>query len=68
MARDRRFIERAKDVYTNAGERIGEAKDRSRETIEEHPFASVMIAAAVGALVGVATSETIRMIRRRNRR
>ena len=68
MAKERRFIERARDAYNTAGERLGEARDRSRETIEEHPFTSVMVAAAIGAVVGVATAETIRMIRRRNRR
>jgi len=68
MAKDRRFIDRARDVYTNTGERLVDAKDRTKETIEEHPFASVMVAAAIGAVVGVATSEAIRMIRRRNRR
>ena len=75
MPEKRRIIERARDVYDTAGERLseakerlGEARDRTRETIEEHPFTSVIVAAAIGAVVGVATAEAIRMIRRRNRR
>jgi len=68
MAKDRRFIERTRDALGNANERFNEAKDKTKETIEEHPFVSVIVAAAIGAVVGVATAETIRMIRRRNRR
>lgn len=67
MAKDRRFIERTRDAWGNATERLGDARDKTRETIEEHPFTSVMVAAAIGAVVGVMTAETIRMIRRRNR-
>lgn len=68
MPKERRFIERARDVYNTAGEKIIDAKDRTKETIEEHPFTSVIVAAAIGAVVGVATAEAIRMIRRRNRK
>ena len=67
MADKRRFIERATDKYDSATERITDAKDKTKETIQDHPFMSVVIAAAVGAAVGVAASETIRMIRRRRR-
>lgn len=65
--RDRLF-QRARDAYDSATEKITDAKDKTKETIQEHPFTSVIIAAAIGAIAGVAAAETIRMIRRRNRR
>ena len=64
MAKERRFIEKTRDVIGTAGEKITDVRDKTRETIEEYPFTSVIIAAAIGAVVGVATAETIRMIRR----
>lgn len=63
--RDRNFYNRAKDTYDSATERLTEAKDKTKETIQDHPFASIAVAALVGAIAGVLTSETIRMIRRR---
>ncbi len=68
MPEKRRLTERARDAYNSAGERIIEARDKTKETIEEHPFTSVIVAAAIGAAVGVLASETIRAMRRRNRR
>jgi len=67
MAKEKRFIEKTRDAFGTAGERLVEARDKTRETIEEHPFTSIIIAAAIGAVVGVATAEAIRMIRGRNR-
>jgi ElaB/YqjD/DUF883 family membrane-anchored ribosome-binding protein len=67
MAKEKRFIEKTRDAFETAGERLVEARDKTRETIEEHPFTSIIIAAAIGAVVGVATAEAIRMIRGRNR-
>jgi len=63
-----RFMQRARDAYGSATEKIVEVKDKTKETIQEHPFTSVIVAAAIGAIAGVAAAETIRMIRRRNRR
>jgi ElaB/YqjD/DUF883 family membrane-anchored ribosome-binding protein len=67
MPKEKRFIQRTRDAWGNATEKLDEAKEKTRETIEEYPFTSVIIAAAIGAVVGVATAETIRMIRRRTR-
>jgi ElaB/YqjD/DUF883 family membrane-anchored ribosome-binding protein len=65
---NRRFFERAKDTYDSAAEKIIDARDKTKETIQEHPFTSVIVAAAVGAIAGVAAAETIRMIRRSGRK
>lgn len=64
----RRFLERARDTYDTATERLSDAKDKTREKIEEHPFTSVIVAAAIGAVAGAATAEVIRMIRRSGRK
>lgn len=58
--------EKIRDVYTDATEKIKETKEKTRETIEEHPFASVIIAAAVGAITGILISELIRATRRKD--
>jgi ElaB/YqjD/DUF883 family membrane-anchored ribosome-binding protein len=63
--RERRFFDKARDTYDSATEKLSEAKDKTKETIQNHPFASIAIAALVGAVAGVLTAETIRMMRRR---
>ena len=65
MPEKRRLLERARDAYDSAHEKIDEAKDKTKETIQEHPFTSVIVAAAVGAVAGVATAEFLRRMRRR---
>lgn len=64
MPDKRRFLERAKDNYDEVTEKLSEVRDKTRERIEEKPFTSVIIAAAIGAVAGAATAEIIRMIRR----
>lgn len=65
---NRRFFERARDTYNSAAEKISDARDKTKETIQEHPFTSIIVAAAIGAIAGVAAAETIRMIRRSGRK
>lgn len=68
MPEKRRLIDRTRDTWDSATEKFNDVKEKSRDTIREHPFTSVIVAAAIGAAVGVVTAETIRMIRRKNRR
>ncbi len=63
-----RFLRRARDVYDSTAERLSDAKDKTKETIQEHPFTSVIVAAAIGAIAGVATAEIVRAIRRSRKR
>lgn len=63
-----RFLQRARDTYDSATEKMSDARDRAEETIQEHPFTSVIVAAAIGAIAGVATAEMIRAIRRNRRK
>ena len=65
---EKRMMDRARDVYDSSIEKITDARDKTRETIKENPFTSVIIAAAIGAIAGVVAAETIRMIRRSNKR
>ena len=70
--RDERFVERIRENTRNAFDKVGEkmenAKEKTEGIIKENPITSVIIAAAVGAVVGVATSELIRKIRRKERK
>lgn len=65
MARKDNFFDKAKDAYGNAQERMTEIKENTIERIQDHPFASVAVAASVGAVVGIITFETIRMMKQR---
>lgn len=68
MAKRNRIIDRAKDTYESTKERLGEAKERSEKVIQDHPFTSIIIAAAVGALVAVVTTKMLRPRKRSLRR
>jgi ElaB/YqjD/DUF883 family membrane-anchored ribosome-binding protein len=68
MPEKRRFMDRTRDTWDSATEKLGEARDKTRDTIKEHPFTSVIVAAAIGAAVGIVTTEIIRAVRRSNRR
>ncbi len=59
------LTKRARDTWDSAEEKFEEARDRTKKTIKEYPFTSILIAAAVGAIVGVITSEIIRASRTR---
>lgn len=48
----RRVKEKVEDFAELTGEKIGTAKQRTGEFIEENPWKSVAISAAVGAVVG----------------
>ncbi len=61
----KKYLDRAIDAYDEASEKITDAKDKTKETIQEHPFTSVIAAAAIGAIAGVATAEIVRAIRKR---
>ncbi len=63
----KRYLDRAIDAYDDASEKVTDVKDKARSKIEEHPFSSVLTAAAIGAIAGVATAEIIRAIRRSKR-
>ena len=63
----KRYLDRAIDAYDGASEKITDVKDKAKSSIEEHPFTSVIAAAAIGAVAGVATAEIVRAIRRRNK-
>ena len=65
IKKTRGFTERARDTWDSAEEKFEEARDRGRKTIKEYPFTSILIAAAVGAIAGVITSEIIRATRTR---
>ncbi len=67
MPEKRRILERTKEAWDDATEKIGEAKEKARDTIQEHPFTSVIVAAAIGAVAGVAAAEFLRRMRRRRR-
>lgn len=64
MPGNKKFIRRSREIIDSANERMIDARDKTREKIRDYPFAAVVIAAAVGAVVGVATSEIVRMIRK----
>ncbi|MBS3075362.1 hypothetical protein J4429_02790 [Candidatus Pacearchaeota archaeon] len=64
----RRLRNRAKRSYELAGEKFENATESSREVVREHPLTSVVIAAAVGAIVGVGVNEMIRRARHRDRK
>jgi ElaB/YqjD/DUF883 family membrane-anchored ribosome-binding protein len=63
MAKNRSFInnarERAQDAYDYAQDKVVRAKEKAEEKISENPWKSILIAAAVGAIVGVVTSELV---------
>lgn len=65
MPEKRRILERTKEAWDNATEKIENAKEKARDTIQEHPFTSVIVAAAIGAVAGVVTAEFLRRMRRR---
>ena len=64
----KRLIDRTKEVWDTAGDIIEEAREKSTETIQEHPLTSVIVAAAIGAVAGVATAEIIRGIRKKEKK
>ncbi|MDD5193603.1 MAG: hypothetical protein PHF67_03380 [Candidatus Nanoarchaeia archaeon] len=66
--RFRRLRNRAKKSYELAGEKIEQAAESSREVVREHPLTSIVVASAVGAIVGVGVSEMIRRARQRDRK
>ena len=65
--RDKRYFDRARDTYDSVTEKLSDAKDKTKEMIQDHPFASVAIAAGIGAIAGILTVETVRMMRNRRR-
>jgi ElaB/YqjD/DUF883 family membrane-anchored ribosome-binding protein len=60
----RNFVNSIKDnvheTYDNVRERAEEAKDKTEDIIKKHPFASIAIAAAVGAAVALGVSALTR--------
>ena len=58
------FLEEAKDRVETAKEKALETKEKAEETIKENPFASIAVAAAIGALVALGVSAITR--KRRN--
>ena len=68
MPNKKRFLDRARNTYDSTTDNIIDVKDKTKETIQDHPFVSILAAAAIGAAVGVITSESIRMMRKRNKR
>jgi ElaB/YqjD/DUF883 family membrane-anchored ribosome-binding protein len=71
MAKKENFIgrirDKTQDAYDAASDKVIYVKDKTAEKISENPWKSVAIAAAIGAIVGVATSELIRGMRMRRR-
>ena len=65
--RDKRYFDRARDTYDSASEKLSDAKDKTKEMIQDHPFASVAIAAGIGAVAGILTVEIVKMMNRNRR-
>jgi ElaB/YqjD/DUF883 family membrane-anchored ribosome-binding protein len=64
----RRLRNRARKSYELAGEKVEKATESTREVVREHPLISIVVAAAVGAIVGVGVNEMIRRARNRDRK
>jgi len=62
--RNKRLFDRIKtntgNVYESASDKVLETRDKAQDLVRENPFKSIIIAAAVGAVVGVITSEAIK--------
>jgi hypothetical protein len=61
------FKERAKNTFNAGKERFFQARETTRETIRQNPFTSVIISAAVGALIGIGVNEILQKKRRKER-
>lgn len=61
-----RFIN-AREKISNTGERISQIAEKSRETIKKHPVKSVIIAAAVGAAIGITAAMLIKKSREKEK-
>jgi ElaB/YqjD/DUF883 family membrane-anchored ribosome-binding protein len=55
---------KSKEFCESAYEKMEEVREMAENKIRERPITSVLIAAGVGAIAGVAISEGIRAIRR----
>ena len=64
----RRLRKRARRSYELAGEKVERATESSREVVRGYPLTSIVVAAAVGAIVGVGVNEMIRRARHRDRK
>lgn len=65
--RDKRYFDRVRDTYDSVSEKLSDTKDKTKEMIQDHPFASVAIAAGIGAIVGILAVETVKMMNRNRR-
>lgn len=54
------FFREAKEVIDNAKEKIEDSKESAEKKIQDYPFASIAIAASIGAIIGVATGLLLR--------
>ncbi|VVB77832.1 Uncharacterised protein [uncultured archaeon] len=66
--KNRGLKEKAKDIWNSSEERLSDVKEKTEDVIKEHPYASIIIAAAVGAIAGAVTSEIINGMRRKKER
>lgn len=56
----RRLKEKSIEAYEAVNSKAGQATEKTREIIREHPVKSIVIAGVIGALVGAAISELVR--------
>ena len=59
LTRARNLVKDAREALETTREKVGEAKDRTEDLIKHHPFTSVAIAAAVGALVALGVNAIV---------
>lgn len=58
-------IDKTREIWDASSQKVAEATENTRNVIRENPLKSILIAAAVGAVAGVITSEIIRRSRKR---
>ncbi len=61
----RSFVRNTREAFDATRERIEDAKARAEKKVKDNPLSSVLIAAAVGALVGVGTTLLLNNNRKR---
>ena len=59
-----RTAEKLEEGFDSAKEKIDDTKEKAEETIKDNPWASIAIAAAVGAIVALGVSALVKRERK----